>query len=110
MRGIIAALAMTTLAAGCGPSYIEQLKSSQAAVPTPMITTDGTFRVGPDIPAGVWETHGTSGTGTCLWIRKADVGGAELQRGQVSVGESARVTLHAGESFTSMWCAAWSKV
>lgn len=76
-----------------------------------MITTDGTFQVGVDIPAGVWETSGTSASGTCLWIRRAgkEVNSREIERGQVSSGESARVTLEVGEYFTSMWCAVWKR-
>lgn len=64
--------------------------------------------------AGTWQTtEGDASDGQCLWIRASSpqISPAyELVRGRVKPGETATVTVEAGEYFTTMWCGAWKRI
>lgn len=83
---------------------------------------DGTYYHIDDSAAGIYETRGSARPNSrpCNWMRLSEdwveddsiaaLADAMIDRGDVSVGESARVRLRAGEWFVSHGCHPWRYV
>lgn len=117
----VAAGAFWAVVVGCTPTGAGDVGAT--AVQT--LDSDGTFWFVDAPDAGVWETSGSARVNgySCQWNLFTDPPGDvedsfgsldwadyQIDRGDVAVGETARVTLPAGDYFTSVGCAAWRRV
>lgn len=87
----------------------KEVQAPPVAPPAPKTTiTEGTWSVGPDIPAGTYRTVGASGT--CYWeITKSGSNGADIVE-NANGGGNLTVTLKVGEDFTTERCGTWGKM
>jgi hypothetical protein len=87
--------------------------------------SDGTFWFIDSTEAGTWETAGSARVNgnDCSWnlflnppgemeqsFKDTDWAEYQISRGDVAVGQPARVTLADGQFFTSNGCADWQRV
>lgn len=93
------------------PSPVVVVISPTPAKPaTPSVPTinEGTWTVGEDFPAGTYRTTGSGPD--CYWqISPAGSNGSQITDNHLG-GGNLRVTLKAGQEFTTERCGVWTKV
>lgn len=92
-------------------STVTITKPAEAAPPPPAPKAtigEGTWSVGDDFPAGTYKATGAGAT--CYWaISKGGSNGSDIIENHMG-GGNLRVTLKAGQEFTSNRCGTWDKV
>ncbi|MDX6277705.1 MAG: hypothetical protein QOJ72_1833 [Nocardioidaceae bacterium] len=112
--GITGGALLATALAGCGSGPAQHTgapPTSRAAT----ISSDGTFKVGVKVPAGVYVTK----SATCLaytartatfTVESDDADNDSFIAAPSPSGSGQRITLKAGQYFTTQNCAPWTKM
>lgn len=99
-----------TPSAGLSTAAAEAPSPTKAAPPPPpppVTVEDGTWTVGEDFPAGRYLTKGAPAD--CFWsIYKSGTNQSDIIDNHIG-GGNLRVTLKAGQDFTSQDCGTWVK-
>lgn len=81
---------------------------AKPATPSVPTINEGTWTVGEDFPAGTYKTTGSGPD--CYWqISPAGSNGSQITDNHLG-GGNLRVTLKAGQEFTTERCGVWTKV
>ncbi len=92
----------------------QSLTVTVTTTPRPLTAfADGTYRVGPDIQPGTYETTAPVSGGVCSWARLSGFGGTVddiIGNDDVDAGLAIATIAPSDAGFTSSGCGAWTKI
>jgi hypothetical protein len=100
-----------TVSAAAPPAPAAKTATVSATPPAPAaaIDGDGTYTVGPDIPAGTYRVT-EKADGDCYWsVTRTGSNGSDIIDNNVG-GGFPRVVVKVGQDFTTQGCGSWAKV